>query len=652
MTARQVLPTLVVLLALVTPAPAQDDSGFSIRLTSPLGRTGLEGPIRIVARVVTDAAGKIGPIRFSVDGKLVGEDTDGPPYAVEWVDKNPFEAREIVAEVSDSLGRHARDRVELPAQAMYDTTEVSSVLLEPLVLDARGRPVNGLTISDFTVTEDGLPQVVDLAVPDTLPAVYTLLVDSSQSMSRRMDLVRAAASQFVGLLRPHDRVVVVPFAKTLGAITGPTLDRETVGDAIAAIAAHGGTAILDCLATAARQAATMDGRHIIVLITDGYDENSKLAFEDALATITATKATVYVIAISGVAGVSIKGEDLLRRLAVSTGGRAFFPARHWQLGQSHRLIADDIQQRYVVTYSSTNTRQDGTWRTIGMTTRDPSHVVKVRNGYWAPSPPPIRPQIELTVKDRNRELLDVTAEDFDVLEDGVPQQVNAFEEALNPVSVVLALDSSGSMRRDAEAVTDAARMFVQALPAKDKLGVLTFADRAEWAQDLTTSRQTALDAVGRYQSDGGTALYDAVFAALARLQKAEGRTALVLLTDGRDENNPGTGPGSTHTFDQVLQMLGGVDTTVYTIGLGPRVDRETLDRLAEASAGESYFPSDVTTLEQEYRRILENLRRRYVLSYDSTNRTRDGAWRRVEIRARRPGLLVESRGGYFAPDQR
>lgn len=652
MTARQVLPTLVVLLALVTPAPAQDDSGFSIRLTSPLGRTGLEGPIRIVARVVTDAAGKIGPIRFSVDGKLVGEDTDGPPYAVEWVDKNPFEAREIVAEVSDSLGRHARDRVELPAQAMYDTTEVSSVLLEPLVLDARGRPVNGLTISDFTVTEDGVPQVVDLAVPDTLPAVYTLLVDSSQSMSRRMDLVRAAASQFVGLLRPHDRVVVVPFAKTLGAITGPTLDRETVGDAIAAIAAHGGTAILDCLATAARQAATMDGRHIIVLITDGYDENSKLAFEDALATITATKATVYVIAISGVAGVSIKGEDLLRRLAVSTGGRAFFPARHWQLGQSHRLIADDIQQRYVVTYSSTNTRQDGTWRTIGMTTRDPSHVVKVRNGYWAPSPPPIRPQIELTVKDRNRELLDVTAEDFDVLEDGVPQQVNAFEEALNPVSVVLALDSSGSMRRDAEAVTDAARMFVQALPAKDKLGVLTFADRAEWAQDLTTSRQTALDAVGRYQSDGGTALYDAVFAALARLQKAEGRTALVLLTDGRDENNPGTGPGSTHTFDQVLQMLGGVDTTVYTIGLGPRVDRETLDRLAEASAGESYFPSDVTTLEQEYRRILENLRRRYVLSYDSTNRTRDGAWRRVEIRARRPGLLVESRGGYFAPDQR
>lgn len=652
MTARQVLPTMVVLLALVTPAPAQDDSGFSIRLTSPLGRTGLEGPIRIVARVVTDAAGKIGPIRFSVDGKLVGEDTDGPPYAVEWVDKNPFEAREIVAEVSDSLGRHARDRVELPAQAMYDTTEVSSVLLEPLVLDARGRPVNGLTISDFTVTEDGLPQVVDLAVPDTLPAVYTLLVDSSQSMSRRMDLVRAAASQFVGLLRPHDRVVVVPFAKTLGAITGPTLDRETVGDAIAAIAAHGGTAILDCLATAARQAATMDGRHIIVLITDGYDENSKLAFEDALATITATKATVYVIAISGVAGVSIKGEDLLRRLAVSTGGRAFFPARHWQLGQSHRLIADDIQQRYVVTYSSTNTRQDGTWRTIGMTTRDPSHVVKVRNGYWAPSPPPIRPQIELTVKDRNRELLDVTAEDFDVLEDGVPQQVNAFEEALNPVSVVLALDSSGSMRRDAEAVTDAARMFVQALPAKDKLGVLTFADRAEWAQDLTTSRQTALDAVGRYQSDGGTALYDAVFAALARLQKAEGRTALVLLTDGRDENNPGTGPGSTHTFDQVLQMLGGVDTTVYTIGLGPRVDRETLDRLAEASAGESYFPSDVTTLEQEYRRILENLRRRYVLSYDSTNRTRDGAWRRVEIRARRPGLLVESRGGYFAPDQR
>ncbi|MCC7009291.1 MAG: VWA domain-containing protein [Acidobacteria bacterium] len=648
------LPILVgVAFAMLSiPAPAQEGPGLGIHLTSPLGRTGMEGPIRIVARVVTDASAKIGPIRFTVDGKLVGEDTDGPPYAVEWVDRNPFEDRVIVADVTDSLGRHAEDRVQLKAQEMYEITEVSSVLLEPLVLDRKGRPINGLTAEDFHVTEDGIAQLVDLAVPDTLPAVYTLLVDSSQSMSRRMPFVRNAAAQFVGFLRPHDRVVVVPFSRTLGAVTGPTLDRDTVADAIQAIQASGGTAILDCLSEAARQVSSVDGRHIIVLITDGYDENSRIAFDDALQTVAASKATVYVIAIGGVAGVSLKGEGLLRRLAVETGGQAFFPARNTQLADTHSLIADDIQQRYVVTYSSTNSRQDGTWRTIAMTTGDPTHAVKVRNGYWAPSPPPIRPQIEMTIKDLNREFIDVTAEDFEVLEDGVSQQVNAFEEALAPVSVVLALDSSGSMRRDAGAVTSAAKAFVEALPAKDKLAVLTFADRVEWAHELTAARAASLGAIGRYAADGGTALYDAVFEGLARLKHTEGRTALVVMTDGRDENNPGTAPGSTHTFDQVLQMLGAVDTTVYTIGLGPRVDRDVLERLAEASAGESYFPSDVAALEQEYRRILENLRRRYILSYDSTNRTRDGAWRKVEIRPKRQGLIVESRGGYTAPDQR
>jgi hypothetical protein len=91
---------------------------------------------------------------------------------------------------------------------------------------------------------------------------------------------------------------------------------------------------------------------------------------------------------------------------------------------------------------------------------------------------------------------------------------------------------------------------------------------------------------------------------------------------------------------------------VYAIGLGPTVDRDTLLRLAEAASGEAYFPTAVDELGGEYRRILENLRRRYVLSYSSTNVARDGAWRKVEIRALRPGLVIDTRGGYFAPDDR
>jgi VWFA-related protein len=221
---------------------------------------------------------------------------------------------------------------------------------------------------------------------------------------------------------------------------------------------------------------------------------------------------------------------------------------------------------------------------------------------------------------------------------------------LTPVSIVLALDSSGSMRKDAAAVMDAARTFVKALPSQDKLAVMTFDDRPDLAHDLTTNRDWSLEAIDRYRAAGGTALYDAIFDGLARLKRADGRTAMVVLTDGRDENNPGTAPGSTHTLADVLSNLSSVGATVYAIGLGPNVDRVTLEQVAEASTGDAYFPSDVSTLAAEYRRILENLRRRYILSYTSTNTSRDGAWRKVEIRSVRPGVVIQTRGGYFAPE--
>ena len=135
------------------------------------------------------------------------------------------------------------------------------------------------------------------------------------------------------------------------------------------------------------------------------------------------------------------------------------------------------------------------------------------------------------------------------------------------------------------------------------------------------------------------------------LKFVKGRRAVVILSDGRDENNPGTGPGSVHTFTDVLNAIRGVDAMVFPIGLGNNLDRAYLERMGELSMGEAYFPADVTELDANYTRILENLRRRYVISYTSTNDSRDGAWRKVEIKSLRDGVVVESRGGYFAPNK-
>ena len=80
-----------------------------------------------------------------------------------------------------------------------------------------------------------------------------------------------------------------------------------------------------------------------ILITDGYDENSTLTVDDALAALKAARATVYVVGIGGVAGVSFKGEKVLRRIAAETGGRTFFPATEEQLEVVHAALADEVR---------------------------------------------------------------------------------------------------------------------------------------------------------------------------------------------------------------------------------------------------------------------------------------------------------------------
>ena len=452
-------------------------------------------------------------------------------------------------------------------------TGVSRVLLEATVMDKADRFVGDLDAASFRVLENDEPQTIDLATVESLPVTYTLLVDASQSMHARMEFVRAAAGRLADFLRPDDRIIVAPFAKSLGAITGPTGDRETIAGAVQAISSSGGTAISDGLIEASRLVPGTDRRHVIVLITDGYDEHSQTKMEDALAAAQSAHAAVYVIGVGGVAGISLKGERALRQIAQQTGGRVFFPSREQELPAVHELVAEDVQQRYLLTYSPANQDADGAWRRITLSTTDSSHRIRTRAGYFAPKPPPVRPSLEFTVTGANRELVDLTRDDLVVLEDGVAQQVDTFQEAVAPVSVVLALDASGSMTKAADGVRAAALSFVEALRPEDALSVLLFSDTSAFAHDLTTDRQQSISAVNAYDARGGTALYDGLTDALMRLKQTDGRKVVVLLSDGRDEDNAGTGPGSARTQQDVFAALSETDATIYPIGLGPRVDR-------------------------------------------------------------------------------
>ncbi len=325
---------------------------------------GTSGKVRIVGQIQTAPGRTVRPVRFFVDGKLIGQDDDGPPYAVEWLDENPYERREIEIEVEDDVGHVARDLVVLEPFEIVEVTGVSRVLLEAGVYDKQGRFVGGLTPSSFQVIEDGVAQEIDLVNQETLPTTFALLIDSSQSMSRRIDFVRDAAGRLVKFLRPKDRVLVAPFTRGLGALTGPTGDRNTVLEAVSHIGSAGGTAILDSLVEIVGKLPADQGRCAIVLITDGYDENSVTSTEDALAAVKVARVTVYVVGIGGIAGISTKGERLLRRIAKETGGQAFFPPREEDVVAAQERLAIDAQNRYLVTYTPSNQAVDGAWRSV------------------------------------------------------------------------------------------------------------------------------------------------------------------------------------------------------------------------------------------------------------------------------------------------
>jgi hypothetical protein len=126
---------------------------------------------------------------------------------------------------------------------------------------------------------------------------------------------------------------------------------------------------------------------------------------------------------------------------------------------------------------------------------------------------------------------------------------------------------------------------------------------------------------------------------------------VVVMTDGRDEDNPGTGPGSVRRLDDVAQLIQESGALVFGIGLGTTVDRATLQRIADWSGGRAFFPKDVEELPSSTPRRgrpAAPLRGRlHVLTHQ-----RDGTWRDVTIQVKsQPDAVVKTVGGYFAPSR-
>ena len=263
---------------------------------------------------------------------------------------------------------------------------------------------------------------------------------------------------------------------------------------------------------------------------------------------------------------------------------------------------------------------------------------------------------------RGRPALDLGRDDFTLLEDGAPQTVTHFSAARSPITIALLVDSSNSMRlgEKVERARAGAEEFVDAVEPEDRLIVSWFDDTLHGDPGPIADRGAVKKRIRSIVPGGGTALYDALYTTATRLGALEGRRAIVLLSDGRDQALTENEPGSLHLFEEALEVAHRSEAAIYAIGLGRHLDRETdlagtrsvrdiLETLANQTGGRAWFPERAADVGEVYRRIAEDLRQQYTLGYVSTNATHDGRWRRISVRVGRPGMTVQARAGYYAP---
>lgn len=258
----------------------------------------------------------------------------------------------------------------------------------------------------------------------------------------------------------------------------------------------------------------------------------------------------------------------------------------------------------------------------------------------------------VTVRDANGvPVPDLTAANFEINEDRAPQArtITAVEPFVNrdvPVSVVLVIDVSGSMQGQplADAKVAAVR-FLDRLSARDRVAVLAFSDRVnldapDQAREaaFTADKPALYKLIDGLQANGGTPLYDAVYKAVQSVStETSGNRAVILLTDGRDED-PGSRVASAET---PIQAATRANIPVFTIGLGNQIDRGYLERLARLTGGTYQETPASAQLATLFQNVGDLLKQQYRLTYQS-GLPADGQKHRVEVIVKQAGRSAQA----------
>lgn len=278
--------------------------------------------------------------------------------------------------------------------------------------------------------------------------------------------------------------------------------------------------------------------------------------------------------------------------------------------------------------------------------------------------------IPVMVTDHNGKAIQgLRAEDFNILEDQVPQRIVSFTAEDVPCSVGLVLDISGSMRNTLDSAKGVAQSFFQNTNPEDEFLLLTVSTQPEATSAFTTDIAALEESVDRASSGGMTALIDTVYLGLNRMRKGkQPRRALLILSDGMDNH-------SRYSKSELMDVAVEADVQIYTIIVGggsggasnaavpfrPSLIRkpgdqgsdnegaQLLGELADRTGGLHFHVRDSAEAKEAAIKVGQALRNEYVIGYQPPNSGATGKWHRVRVKSHIPKVNVHARNGYYTP---
>ena len=310
--------------------------------------------------------------------------------------------------VSLTTSARAQEGQEVPSagQTLKITTEVVNVYA--VVREKNGHLISNLNKEDFTLLEDQQQQTIKYFSREAdTPLTMGMLVDTSPSQERVLGVEKSEAEAFLReVMRPKDLTFVLHFDVEVELLQDFTADLRLLDKAIDENEINGGgartpgtfptgdsggaTHLYDAVYLSARELLKNEvGRKVLILLTDGEDQGSKVKLDAALEAAQKSDVIIYAIDISdrgfySQRGLGYGGDSVLRKLSDETGGRVIKANNAKDTSEAFEQIARELRTQYLLGYTPTNTKLDGTFRKIEVKVRASNVKVDARKGYYAP----------------------------------------------------------------------------------------------------------------------------------------------------------------------------------------------------------------------------------------------------------------------------